>query len=225
MLNDFLTALMHEMVRFLTKHPDFFDGKKDAREKALDNVKMPAPFKHYLAHRKAEDVMEDFRLVAGFISSPKSTKIEGNAFFKAVVDFFTGPFAAKIDMLGSDFYGFKEKDQWTVAEQLIKSDSRVAQTLRDLLVRRTYQELSTGFVNLSQRVVGATYIVVQTPREASVELKKEMRKALVKEDPMSFPVFQINRKLIGGLRVFKDGVVEDHSWLTRVHTFTSLSSV
>lgn len=222
MLNDFLTALMHEMVHFLTKHPDFFDGTADIRDKQLENVRMPAPFKHYLAHRKSNDFMDDLRLATQFIGSPKSAQIEGNAFFKAIVEFFTGAFASKLDLLTSDFYGLKEKDQWTVVNELMKSDSRVAQTLRELLIRRNYQELSAGLVELTGRVVGATYIVVQTPREVTTGLKKDMRRQLVKENPLSFPVFQINRKLIGGLRVFKDGSVNDHSWISRVLHFTSL---
>lgn len=225
MLNDFLTALTHEMVRFLAKHPDFFKGKEADREKALENVRMPAPFKHYLAHRKAADFMSDMQLVVSYIHSAKSAKIEGNAFFKAVVEFFTGPFAAKLDKLNSDFYGFKEKDQWTVASELIKSDSLVAGTLRALLVRRTYQELSTGLVNLTKRVVGSAFVIVQAPREVSTELKKEIRHTLVKENPLSFPVFQINKKLIGGIRVFKDGDVKDLSWVSRVQQFISLKSV
>ncbi|MFT7183934.1 MAG: F0F1-type ATP synthase delta subunit [Oceanicoccus sp.] len=222
MLNDFLTALMHEMVRFLAKHPEFFDGTADIREKALENVRMPSTFKHYLAHRKASDFMDDLRLSASFITAPKSAKIEGNAFFKAIVEFFTGTFAVKIDMLNSDFYGFSDEDQKTVVNELIKSDSQVAQTMRGLLIRRNYQELSEGLVALTRRVVGATYIVVQTPREVSIDLKKEMRSTLVKENPLSFPVFQINKKLIGGMRVFKDGQVNDHSWVSRVLHFTSL---
>jgi hypothetical protein len=222
MLNDFLTALMHTMVHFLAKHPDFFDGTADIREKQLENVRMPAPFKHYLAHRKSSDFMDDLRLAGAFISSPKSADLEGNTLFKAVVEFFTGAFAAKIDMLSSDFYSFKEKDQLTVVNELIKSDSKVAQTLRELLIRRNYQELSAGLVDLTRRVVGATYVVVQTPREVTSELKKDMRHKLVKENPLSFPVFQINRKLIGGMRVFKDGEVNDHSWISRVLHFTSL---
>jgi len=225
MLNDFLTALTHEMVRFLAAHPDFFEGKEDAREKALQNVRMPAPFKHYLAHRKSEDFMEDMRLVVSYVNSAKLAKLEGNAFFKAVVEFFTGAFAAKLDKLNSDFYGFKEKDQWTVVQELIKSDSHVAGTLRELLIRRTYQELSAGLVTLTQRVVGAAYVVVQTPREVDSELKKEIRHDLVKENPLSFPVFQINKKLIGGIRIFKDGDVNDQSWVNRVQQFISLSSV
>lgn len=224
MLNDFLTALMLEMVRFLAKHPDFFKGSAGEREKALDSVRLASSFKHYLAHRDADGFMADLQLVVGFMHNPKSVKLDGNALFKAVLEFFTGPFATKIDQLSSDFYGFKENDQWTVVEELIKSDTRTAQALKELLVRRTYQELSAGLVELSQRVVGATYVVVQTPREVTPVLKKEMRDALTEECPLSFPVFQINKKLIGGLRVFKGGSVNDHSWLSRVHSFTSLSN-
>jgi len=58
----------------------------------------------------------------------------------------------------------------------------------------------------------------------NMELKREIRQTLSKDHPYSLPVFQINKKLIGGIRIFKDGEVQDHSWLSRVEYFTSLTA-
>jgi F0F1-type ATP synthase delta subunit len=36
-------------------------------------------------------------------------------------------------------------------------------------------------------------------------------------------VFQINRNLIGGMRIFADGKVVDNSWLSRINYISSLT--
>ncbi len=225
MINYFLTALIHAIVAFLAKHTDFFDGNVNAREKTLESLRVPAAFKHYLSHRSMEDFMSDLSLTLSYIKSSKTAEIEANAFFKAVLEFFTGVFADKLDKLNADFYSFKEKDRWRVVSELIKGESHLAESLRLLLMNYTYQDLSAELINLGQRVVNAAYVVVQSPREITPKLKQEIRHSLLKEQPLAFPVFQINKKLIGGLRIFKNGQVHDHSWVARVQSFISLNSV
>jgi len=68
------------------------------------------------------------------------------------------------------------------------------------------------------------YILIQSPREIEPKLKKEIRAKIREEKSNHFPIFQINKKLIGGIRVFKDGETTDNSWLSRVLHFTSLTS-
>lgn len=220
MFNSFLTALLYEMNHFLVKHEDFFTGKEADREKALESVRIPAPFRHYFTKVSEQDYLADMTLVLAYLQSPKDTNISKSGLFKALAEFFAGPFARKLDMLNSDYYVFEGKDQAKVVEQLIKSDTRMAQTLKDILLSKTYQQMSSAIQALCARVEGAPVIVVQTPREISSELKKEIRAHFHGQNPFYFPVFQINRKLIGGLRVFQDGETKDHSWLSRVLSLT-----
>lgn len=226
MFKPFLTALVYEMVQLASKHPDFFEKDAKAREADLSHLRFPPAFKDYLQDVSAENFMKDLHLVLRFANGEKQLVLKGNAFFKALTAFFVGPFADKLDKLTNDFYLFDHKDQEKVVDALLGSDTRTAKTLKNLLLTQSYQNLTQAIYRLGSATVGMPYVLVQSPREMSPELKKEIRKQF-REDPAKggFPIFQINRKLIGGLRVFQDGETIDHSWLSRVHRFTSLTSV
>ena len=212
------------MTDFAAKHEDFFKLEVEDRAHKVKGLKIPSTFKLYLAKVSAKDFMKDLQLVVHFIDNPSQAQIKGNALFKAAVEYFTNRFAERVDALESAFYLMKSEDRQKKVEELIDCDSPVANEIKKLLVFTSYQELCEQINALAKAVSGSAHIIVQAPREIDLELRKDIRKKLTDENPMSFPVFQINKKLIGGVRVFKNGEVIDHSWLSRVHRFTSLTA-
>jgi F0F1-type ATP synthase delta subunit len=223
MLQTFLSPLSYEIVRFLGKHPDFFNGNSEARAKALENLRIPVQFKHYLESVEEGAFLSDLRVLVSYLNGG-DLSLKKNALMLAALDFFTGPFASKLDMIFSDYYTLPEQDRRKVVEALIKSDTRLAESLRDLLLHRTYQELASEINSLAAKTADSSTVIVQSPREMEADLKKSIRKELLQKSPRSFPVFQVNRRLIGGMRVFTDGDVVDHSWLNRVLNFTSINN-
>lgn len=224
MFKSFLTALTYEMVHHVTKHPDFFDAKAAKRLDALDSVRIPKAFKEYMSEVSENDFMSDLPLVVAYAEGRTGT-LAKSPFFETFVQFLTGPFAAKLDKLSGDFYVMSDKDRTQVVDALIKGETRVALSLKEIYMHRTPQEMAEVIQDLAKQVSKAPVVVIQTPREMDAELKKDMRAELVEKHPNSFPNFQINRKLIGGLRIFVDGEVTDHSWLSRVLRFTHLTTV
>lgn len=224
MFKDFLTALLHKITVFLIAHKDFFEHGEDSREKKLENLSVPAAFKTYLLKSAEKEFMNDIGIVLSYIENPKNTSINGNEFFKRFLEFLSTDLARKIDHLDSDYYLSSKEKRADFAEQLIKTDSLLAETLRTILINYNYQQLTEEIYGLGNRTEKAPYIVVQSPREIDTELKKEIRSHLTKVWPLTLPAFQINRRLIGGLRVFIDGKTTDNSWLSRVLHYTSLTA-
>ncbi len=226
MFQEFLSALSLEMLQFLKKHPDFFDQNQSAREDLLKNFKAPTVFKQYLSSVEGDAFTADLKLVFQVINGGDSSQmnLKKSSFFNAMVKFFVESFASKLDALGSNFYLLPYEERKKKAEQLIESDSHTAKAIKDLLVTNSYQELTEGFEQLSKSVGDASTIVVQSPRDMTSDLKKEMRDHFAKDHPLSFPSFQINRQLIGGLRVFIDGKSHDLSWFSQVQKLTSLKN-
>lgn len=227
MINPFLTALLYELVHFLTKHKDFFELGNEAQEEKLQNLKVPTAFKHYLVKVSAEHFMLDLRLVTSLLNGTPLSQLplKGNAFFKALTEFFTVTFAAKVDELTGRFYLLPYETRIVEIKKVIESDNRIADALREFLVSNSYQEIAGTLTELSQLVNEADMVLVQTPRNIEAELKKEIRKLLLEKHPHSFPVFQVNRGLIGGFRVFVNGESVDHSWLSQISKLTSLKTV
>ncbi|MFA5793159.1 MAG: hypothetical protein WC897_04820 [Candidatus Gracilibacteria bacterium] len=224
MLNSFFTALLHELLGFASKHPDFFSEKTEEREEKLKNLKVPVPFKHYLQNVSEDHFVKDLHLTLDLLSGAQMVQLplKGSLFFKAVLEFFTGTFASKLDELSNSYYLLPYEKRIEEAKRIIESDSLVARALRDLLVDNSYQEIASTLEQLSNLVVGGAMVLVQTPRDAGTLLKKEMRGTLSKEYPLSFPKFQVNRELIGGFRVFVNGTTKDFSWFARILKITTL---
>lgn len=224
MFKEFVTALVQKMVAFLAKHPDFFSQSKADKEKLSEHLSVPTAFKEYLLEVSEHAFLKDMEAVMIFTHQPKDKAIAKSHFFKALLEFLNTDLARKIDLLDSHYYLLQKPKREEVVDSLIKGDSLLAASLRDILVNYTYQQICENINNLSSIVSTSPYIVVQSPREVAPEMKKEIRKQISERHPQSFPVFQINKKLIGGIRIFENGTTEDHSWLSRVLRFTSLTS-
>lgn len=226
MFNSFLSALIYEILDFLSKHPDFFDHDRNENEGPLQNFKAPIVFKRYLATVSGTHFLKDLRLILQVINGAdlSTLSLKGSEFFKAMLQFFIENFAAKLDELDARFYLLPYEDRVKKAHDLLDSDSKVSNALRELIVTNSYQELAQTLEQLSKNVAEADTIMVQVPRDISRELKKEMRTVIANEHPTSFPVFQINRQLIGGFRIFINGESIDHSWFSQVQKLSSLTS-
>lgn len=227
MINTFLSALLYELVHFLTKHKDFFELKAEVREEKLQNLKVPTTFKHYLIGVSSEHLLKDLKVVMAFLNGAAMAQLplKGNAFFKSLTEFFTVTFASKVDELPGRFYLLPYEARVVEIKKIIESDNRIADALREFLVTNSYQEVAEMLNDLSQAVTGADTVLVQSPRDINSDLKKEIRKHLLEKYPHSFPVFQVNRGLIGGFRVFVNGKATDLSWFSRIVKLTSLKTV
>lgn len=224
MFNEFLTALLQKILVFLKENPDFFEKSEATKKKHLEDLSIPNSFHLYLEEANEKRFLEDLSVILRFIRQPKEKAIKENRFFKTFVEFLTTELAKKIDFLDSHYYLIKAGERNDFVEKLLKGESLLAITLRNILINYTYQQIADHVNYLATTVVDADFIVIQSPREISHELKREIREEILKENPLCLPVFQINKKIIGGIRIFKNGTTQDYSWLSRVLRFTSLTS-
>lgn len=221
MYSKFTSALLQKILTFLNDHPDLLNQKE---RKALDKLTLPEAFKNYLHEVSEAEFMKDVTLASKFAKGDKGLNLKGSKFFEAIVEFITSDFARKLDLLDSEYYLFSLENRHKIADKLVSGDSPLAESLRDIILTKTYQQISSATQKLLRQVGSFSFILVQSPSEISPEIKKDIRQKIREEDEKAFPVFQINKKLIGGIRIFKDGESDDLSWLSRVLHFTSLTS-
>lgn len=225
MFTKFLTVLIYRVTSYLQDKPDFFKLSAAEKEKFMKEWSIPATFKVYLAAVTEKEFIEDLALILKYVQGAKDLNVHQNSFFTAFLSFITQELARKIDYLDGEYYLMPKESRKKFVDKLINSDSSLAEALKDILTNYTYQQIGSETNNLGVKVKGAPYLVVQSPRAITAELKKEIREHLLEKYPYSLPVFQINKKLIGGIRIFQDGKNVDRSWLSRVLRFTSLTSV
>ncbi len=224
MFNEFLTALLQKILIFLKDHAEFFEKPENTRKKHLENLSVPKSFKIYLEKTTEKHFIEDVAIIIQFIRQPKNKSLKQSNFFKYFVEFLTTELSKKIDLLDSQYYLMSAAMRNDFVEKLIKSESILATTLKAIMVNYTYQQLADYINYLAALIIGSDFIVVQSPREISHELKREIREKILEDNPLCLPVFQTNKKIIGGIRIFKNGTTQDYSWLKKVLHFTSLTS-
>mgnify|MGYP003395103720 FL=1 len=215
MFKEFLSALVYEMLKFSAKHPK-------AKQSDMSELRIPAVFKEYLGEASEAVLAKDVKLIIMFLNDAKNVKVNNSKFFKAFIKFLTEKLASSLDKLPATFYKAEHAEQIKIVEKLIASDSVVAKALKNLIITNSYQELASEINELCKNIAEAPYVLVQSPREIDSELKSEIRENLNKDFESSFPVFQINKNLIGGLRVFVDGTSHDYSWFSRISSISNL---
>ncbi len=217
MFNELISALLHETLRVVKNHPDFFEKKEAEREAVLENSELPKLFKSYLVGLSEHSFMKE-------ISAVTRMEWRGTGFLECFSEFLVGPVASKLDQLTGDYYSLSTLNRRQVVDKLIRGNHAIARALKDLFLYKNPQTFGTGIQKILDQRKNRSFVVVQSPIEIPAELKKDIRETLREQDEFAYAHFQINRRLVGGLRVFKDGHVADHSWLSRLLRFTSLTT-
>jgi F0F1-type ATP synthase delta subunit len=224
MFKPFITALIYRILSFLQTNETFFTQSAEERIKSMETLKLPPIFKTYLGKISEKEFLRDLTLSINYSNEGKLQETNQNPFFLSLIDFFTKNFSMRMDIM-NESYSFSDQKRQEIALKIMPGEGELAESLRHLLLHYSYQELANEIIKICTTVANAPLILIQSPREIDLSLKKEIRTKLLTEEPLAFLSFQINRKLIGGVRVFKGGKVVDHSWLSRVLRFKSLTSV
>lgn len=96
------------------------------------------------------------------------------------------------------------------------SDTQYAHHMQRVM--GTYQEIE--FTRAIQAMLASKRqvpsVVVQTPLALEPQERAQMRADLLERVPGSFPLFEVEASLVGGVRVFVGGQLQDESLFTRV---------
>jgi F0F1-type ATP synthase delta subunit len=208
-----------EVIKMLQDNKNFFEGDRD---KVLESVKLPSGVKTYLKEVSQENLMSDIQNATEYLKDASKVNVSENGLLKGIALFLTETFINDIYKLPIIFYKENRESQMKTIDTLITSNSLLGKTLRELLIDNSYQELFEGLTSFVRNTLDAPYLVVQTPIELDTKKKIEIKDKLREEYANCFPIFQINKNIIGGMRIFVDSEVKDFSWLGRINYITSL---
>ena len=141
MFKEFLSAITEKITDFLIENPNFF--QEDDRAAILEKkLKLPSSFTQYLTEVKEKEFLADLKLTLSYTKNTKDLNIKKSKLFKALVHFLTGDLARKIDLLDNDYYLYQVSDRKKIVDKLINSESKLAQTIKNILLNQTYQQVS-----------------------------------------------------------------------------------
>ena len=217
MTSELLSALTKDVLHLLKKEQGFFGLSEDQRRQ-----KAPA-LSQYLGKMSQEDFVQDLELTLKALRG--GAKLADSRMAQALAGYFLKDFPAVFDQLDRRFYALSEKEQQAKLQELLPEKAVFFSSLRYLLQVLSVQEVTENIVNLLTELFDSPRIVVQSPVECDRETKQQVRAYFADQHPQSFVAFSVNAQLIGGIRFFVNGKVQDLSWFSKIQHIKQLSQL
>lgn len=219
-------AFMKDLV-FLMKHEsEFLSQSAQEREKAIHShlgESYPQSLVTYMTQLNVDQFKKEFHHVVQVLEEVAQPDPE-NGFLNALADFLAKEIGMMLDALSLDFFFRPLKSRLQALEGMLPKQSTLGKVLKYQFCENTYQELTADAQKALETLKKAPVVVVQTPIEMDGAMRKEVREHFAQKHPHAFVEFQINPKILGGMRLFVNGEVEDLSWLAKVQAITRLKA-
>ncbi len=150
-----------------------------------------------LSPETASDLQSFFQTLV----QPDDADIPPNQLLLAIYQVLTQEVASAID----------QQQAWKS-----QPESQAAQVLQQCIASNQTTQLSREIQVFIQSQQGISSPTVQSPIEITAAQKQEMRAQLQRQYPGSFPIFELEPSLAGGLRIFHQGALLDQSWITQI---------
>ena len=211
MIKDTFTALIYDVLKVLQSNKDFFKQDESAKAKLIkESGFFPEEVVKHLSTMSEKALLKDIEETLAFTSEGETTTALKSGIAKAFAEFCINQVPKHLDEYKAD------------SKPLYKGAfGRYLSTFYSSGVEKQIIEQIQDFLSLVHK---SSYVLVQTPIQLTQEQKTSIREELIGKYPHSIPSFSVNKKLIGGLRVFVDGKTHDHSWISQINKLTSITN-
>lgn len=226
MVDLLISALIRDLLMFFKAHRNYFQGDVKKRSELAEKTWDSAVFAKYVSHVSEADFVnhltQAMKVLKGQPLEAKEKKSMG--LLGLLSEYFLKEFPVGFDQLSGLYFQLPEHDQRQFLQRLFPQKTAFFQQLRQELFIRSHQEIAEEIVVFLRDHFGSPRIIIQSPLECDTKTKVEIREAFAKEYPQSLVVFNVNTQLIGGIRFFVDGKVDDRSWFSKVQDLRSLAA-
>ncbi len=222
MLKQIGAAALKDITGMLMKEKSFFSADHDTRKAVIQKYVpgYPEALVVYLTSVSELDFMADIKKALEVFNG---FSVPGNVgFLKALTAYISHDMGVALDQLNTGFFFMSLEERSKQLSSLFSDASFLADVSISLFLGSTYQEVTDHAYDAIQLVQDIPTIIIQTPLELNSEERKGIRLHFLEEYPLSFPAFQINPQLLGGMRILVEGKVMDDSWLSKIQAITSL---
>lgn len=218
------TAFMKDTL-FLLKHdPEFLNQPAEQRRKVMESYwgsTYPKSLAGYLLQLTASTFKQEFQHIIQVLEEVAQANPE-NSFLNALSAFLVGDLGAWLDALPLNFFFRPLGERLEILEERLPACSALNKALKREFSENTFQELTSAAHRALEILKNAPVVLVQTPVEIEEGMRKQIRQHFSRQTPHAFVEFQINPQILGGMRLFVNGEVEDRSWLSKVQAIMRL---
>ncbi len=226
MINEIGISVIRDAVLLLRKEEEFFSFDALKREEVIKNflsANYPRTFVSYFQNLSEKGFFKDIRDFLNYIENKENFRTFSADLMINICKFLTQEFSFILDKLESKFFFLERSVRAHQLKEIIRGTSTLELNVIDSILENTYQEINDEINDFLKFYQDAPYILLQSAAEIEENMKFELRKYFLDKYPKSFPEFQINSGIIGGMRIFINGKIADHSWYMQVQKITQLS--
>lgn len=206
MIATLLTSLIKDLLRLLSRTRQFFSLRQSERQALL--VRLPCSIQRYLLEVEENQFMRDLE---GCLKNIRNGK------FNHHLETNNGLLIALGHFLIEDAAPYLDNPA------VFDSAEEIFVSLQSIVKSFSYEELANAIQIFLKDILNAPFILVQTAAPITPEFKGEIRTNFKKAYPLAFPIFQVNSSLLGGLKIFLNGEVYDHTWLNKIDRIYNLN--
>ena len=171
------------------------------------------------ADQLTKNTVQETKEVLEVIAYEKSLVTEPPKLFVEYIQFLQQHCIPILDSLNIFFYIHKAEKKKAILQEMMERKTSAQKVLFEIFLNQSYENIQKQLSRIFQTAgVTQSTIIIQSAKECSQNIKQEIRKHF----PQSFVMFQVHRSLLGGLRIYKDGKLIDHSWLGKITTLQKL---
>lgn len=224
MIEILTSALIEDLLLFLKGHRDFFSLDQKKRLALAEKAFGDHSLSSYLAGASEDGFVKDLTSALRFLKSQPDDHRSG--ILTALASSLLSDFTAKFDQIGRAFFALADADKKVFLTKLFPHQNHFHQSLTDYLAVYSPAEIAETIIVFLRGLYGqeSSRIIIQSPLECEESTKAEIRKYFSKSHPKSFVTFNVNLQLIGGIRFFVDGKVDDLSWFSKVQQLHALAA-
>lgn len=208
MLDHLFIALLKDFIVFLKLKPTFFELNIQDRTQTLKNAQIwfSQSIHDYLLHISEIHFQKDLKAFLKYLKENHLEQIaHKDSLFSALENFFVKEFALNLDA--------PEKND-------LNHKGYFLAAIKDLIENESYYQLTLAVNQFLKNLKHSSLIIIQTPRKIRYDFRQQIRHKIQQNFPVSLPIFQVNRDLIGGIRLFLNGELRDYSWISKIEAIS-----
>ncbi len=211
MIKNTFTALIYDIMKVLQENKNFMELDKAAKAKiATESGFFPEEIVEHLSEMGEQTLHTDIKEVLAYASDNEELSKLKSGLARAFANFCVNQIPTHLHQ--------KETGEKAVYK------GAFGKHLAVFFASGVEKQIIEQIQNFTAHVYASSFVLVQSPIQLTQEQKKSIRKELSEKYPHSIPSFSVNKKLIGGLRVFVDGKTHDHSWISQINKLTSITN-
>jgi len=221
MISILFLSYIHDLLSELNN--DFFVKSSTDKESILNNSSLTSnkEIKEYLIKTSSfndflKDVKEDLLLLnaEALFSNNKKPILSG------YYEFLSLNVIPVLDKISVKFFVASKEDKMSLLKIIFNNNGIFFDNLKSFLLSASNEEEQEIFSIIAKKINKTISLIkIKSARECTPSLKTEIRNHFGEN---YFVIFQVNTRLLGGMLVYKDGKINDSSWIGKINALKTL---